>query len=506
MAKKRQTTGLPKSTSKPQESPTPAPETGSSPVARVNRALGRGQGSQEYRSRAERETEIQSLVIFGTVVAIGFVLIVLLIALVWDGIIRPSQVAATVNSQSISIGDFQRRVKLERAISIERINNVLNNRIAVTGQTPDEVFGEIYQQDQTFTRLWDELRFPDTIGLRVLDDMIDDRFIAAEAEARGITVSEEDIDKQIDEFLGYDPEQIALIGVEPTATLEPTITPTPFVSPTPSPTPTETPTSTPEPTLEATSDATADSTSDATTEGTAEATTEVTSEATAVSEGTAVPTEGPTFTPAPTASPIPTLTREEVEENYQEIRAAFLNDIRSAAGVSDDDVRGYFRAIALRRALSEDLVGDTENATYVDFRRILVFTEEEAQDVINALEAGESFSDLARAVSQDEAAQNGGEVGSRGIFELQEELVDLARDGAIGETLGPVETEDGWVVMQIRSRETRELDDFDRDTVTGRALSEWLEEQRASEENTFETFDTWTANVPTSPVFLYEPR
>lgn len=491
MAKKRQTTGLPKSTSKTPENPTPTPETGTSPIAQVNRALGRGQGAQEYRSRAERETEIQSLVIFGTLAAIGIVVVVLLVALVYDGIYRPNQTAATVNGETINIGEFQRRVKLERAISIERINNVLNNRIAFTGQTPDEVFGEIYQQDETFTRWWDELRFPDSIGLRVLDDMIDDRFIAAEAEKRGLTVSEEDIDKQIDDFLGYNPEEIALIGVEPTATPEPTITPTPFVSPTPSPIPTETPTVTPEPTLE-------------TTEGTADATGEATLEAT--SDATISPTEGPTFTPAPTASPIPTLSREEVEENYQDVREGFLADIRSAAGVSDDELRSYFRAVALRRIVSEALVGDTENATYIDFRRILVFTEEEAQDVINALEAGESFADLARAVSQDEAAQNGGEVGTRGIFELQAELVELARDGAIGETLGPVQIEDGWVIMQIRSRETRELDEFDKDTVLGRALTEWLEAQRESEENTFETYDTWTANVPTSPVFLYEAR
>lgn len=495
MAKKRQTTGLPKSTPKTPENPAPTPETGTSPIAQVNRALGRGQGTQEYRSRAERETEIQSLVIFGTLAAIAIVVIVLLVALAYDGIYRPNQAAATVNGETINIGEFQRRVKLERAISIERINNVLNNRIAFTGQTPDEVFGEIYQQDETFTRWWDELRFPDTIGLRVLDDMIDDRFIAAEAEKRGITVSEEDIDKQIDDFLGYNPEEIALIGVEPTATPEPTITPTPFVSPTPSPIPTETPTSTPEPTIEATEGA-----ADATADATGEATTEATSEA------TISPTEGPTFTPAPTASPVPTLSREEVEENYRDVREAFLADIRRAAGVSDDDLRSYFRAVALRRAVSEALVGDTENATYIDFRRILVFTEEEAQDVINALEAGESFADLAQAVSQDEAAQNGGEVGTRGIFELQAELVDLARDGAIGETLGPVQIEDGWVIMQIRSRETQELDEFDKDTVLGRALTEWLEAQRKSEENTFETYDTWTANVPTSPVFLYEPR
>lgn len=497
MAKKRQTTGLPKATSKPPAQPEQTPETGTTPIARVNRALGRGESAKEYRSRAERETEIQSLVIFGTIAAIAFVAIVLLVAIVWDGVIRPNQVTATVNGNSINIGEFQRRVKLERAISIERINNVLNNRIAFTGQTPDEAFGEIYQQDETFTRWWDELRFPDTIGLRVLDDMIDDRFIAAEAEARGITVSEDDIDKQIDDFLGYDPEEIALIGVEPTATPEPTITPTPFVSPTPSPTPTETPTSTPEPTIEATEASTA--------EGGAEATGEATSDATPTGDE-AVPTEGATFTPAPTASPAPTLSREEVEENYRDIRADFLEDIRRAAGVGDGDVREYFKSVALRRALGEALVGDTENATYVDFRRILVFTEEEAQDVINALEAGESFADLARAVSQDEAAQSGGEAGTRGLFELQSELVDLARDGAIGETLGPVETEDGWVVMQIRSRETREIEEFDRDTMLGRALTEWLEDQRASEDNTFETFDTWTANVPTAPVFLYEAR
>jgi hypothetical protein len=503
MSKKRQTTALPKAPKSAPETPQEDAKSQTTLPARFNRAFGRGQGAQPYLSRAERESEIQALVILGTIAGVILVVVVLGVALIWDGVLRPNQAAARVNDTTISIGEFQRRVRLERAVQIERINNIINNRIAFTGQTPDEAFSEILEQNPTFSRWWDELRFPDTMGLRVINDMVDDRLLLAEAESRGIAVDDAAVDQEIDSLLGYDPEQVALIGVEPTATPEPTITPTPFVSPTPSPTATETPTNTPEPTVALTAEPTAEGTpadAVATSEGAPVATAEGEVEATPVA------TEGPTFTPAPTASPLPTLSREEVEENYRDLRAEFLSDIQRAAGVGEGDVRDYFRTIALRRALGTALAGDVDEGIYIDFRRILVATEEEAQDVVNALAAGESFAELARAVSIDQAAQNGGEVGEIGVFSLQAELVDLARDGAIGETLGPVETEDGWVVMQIRARETRELEEGEVDTVIGRAITEWLETAREEQAGNFETFDAWTANVPERPAFLYEPN
>lgn len=482
MTKKRQqTSGLPKTT--PPKQPEPTEQQKSGARSPLNSLLGRT--TQEYRSRAEREAEVQSIVIVGTAAAIVIVAVILVIAIGYDVLYRPNQLAATVNNQNITIADFQKRVRMERAFLIERLNAAINNQVAATGASPDEAFNQLAQQNAAVSRWWDELRFPDQMGLRVLDDMVDDRFILAEAEARGITVSEEAIDARINEFIGYDPEEIALIGTEPTATPSPTITPTPFVSPTPSPLPSETPTETPT--------------------ATAEADGESTVEATATTEAETSPTAFPTFTAVPTSTPAPTLSQEEVAKNFEDFRSEFLANIRSKANVSDADVREFFRNLAYREALGEALAGDTENGLFVDFREILVLTEEEAQDILSALEAGESFADLARAVSQDDVAASGGEVGLRGIFELPEEIANALRDAAVGETIGPVETENGFAILQLRAKETKELSELQTDTVIGRAITEWIAQQREENASAFQTFDTWTENVPDSPIFVYEP-
>ena len=68
----------------------------------------------------------------------------------------------------------------------------------------------------------------------MINDMVDDRLLAQEAAARNISVNEAALRQSVEEYFGFDPTQVALIGVEPSATPEPTITPTPYVSPTPS--------------------------------------------------------------------------------------------------------------------------------------------------------------------------------------------------------------------------------------------------------------------------------
>ena len=85
---------------------------------------------------------------------------------------------------------------------------------------------------------------PDQLGLRVLNDMIDDRLLELEASERNVSVDDDALRQAVEEYFGFDPTAVALIGVEPTETPEPTITPSPFVSPTPSATPE--PTATPD--------------------------------------------------------------------------------------------------------------------------------------------------------------------------------------------------------------------------------------------------------------------
>jgi parvulin-like peptidyl-prolyl isomerase len=474
MAKRRQTTGMPRPSSprKPTETQETERPTGINSVLRRN-----AQPIREYRSRAERESEIQRLVILGTGIAVALIVVVIAAALILDGVIRPTQTVATVNGETISVADFQQRVRLERALLINRVNNGLNDYIAATGSSLDEASQIINQEP--YATWWNELNVPDQLGIRVLEDMVDDRIVLQELQERGLAVSEEDIDARINEVIGYDPDAVAAIGADPTQTPSPSPSPTALVSPTPSPEPT----STPAPTEAATAEAAEEDENDA---AAAEPTLSVTAQ--------------------PTATAQPTLTREEVEETFTTRRTSLLNSLRNDAGVSDGAVREYFRVLAARNVLREAL-NESEEATgmYVDARHILVNTEEEAADVIAALQAGESFADLARASSIDtQSGAQGGELGFRPVFFYVEPFAEAAETAPIGEVVGPVESEFGFHIIQVRDREMRELTEIEQDALRSRDFNQWLE--TASAEADSELFSLWIDNVPQTPAFVYRPR
>lgn len=456
MTKQRQTPPIQRRKAEP-----PAPEpTG----RRISLPLKR-----EYASRKEQEADIQRLIILVTIVVAVLVAVILVAAFAIDQFVVPNQVVATIDGQNVTVGDFQRRVRFERVIRNERINQEIANLVGA-GLDPN-----LLAQQEPYSTWLRELQVPEQLGSRVVDEIVEERLVRAEAAERGISVSEADIDQQINEFFGYDPEQLALIGAEPTATPEPTITPTPFVSPTPSPEPTATPT------LEATAESTA--------EATAEATSEI------------APTAFPTIPAAPT------IDATEITTLFNSTRDTFFAAIRRDAGWSDDQIRSYFEYLALRKALTAAIADEEgEGGTlHANIRHILVATEEEAQDIIDALNAGESFANLARAVSTDQgSAQTGGEYTWAPVNNYVEEFADAIREAEIGEIVGPVETEFGFHIIQVRGKENRELEGTAADQADDIAFFQWLEELRtgAEESGRVEVFPAWTENVPADPPFI----
>ncbi len=519
MSKKRQTTGLPKPEKK---TPPPAQADGKRSA----------QPLKEYRSRAEREAEIQRIVILSTIAVVAVVVLILVAALIVDQVINPQRTVASVNGDSISVSEFEQRVRFERLIANERINSGISTFLSFGFTTdPQAAFDQLLQSDQELNTLWTELGVPDQFGLRVLNQMIDERIVRDEAEARGLTVTQEEIQAEIDDFFNYDPEQIAQIEADaiaaeasaeatgeataegtpdPDATAEadvtaepemtsavevtseftatPTITPTrtPFVSPTPTLTPTGTPTP------------------EATPELTAEATAEITPEGTPVVLPTAIATIPP---PA-------TRTVEEIRENYATSVENFYDVINSETGLSRDRVDEYFETLALRKALRESIAESeavSNMATWANARHILVPLEapERAQDILDAINAGESFADLARASSTDTGSgANGGELDWANIANYVEPFRLAIQDAEIGAIVGPVESEFGYHIIQVRAREEREMTETEIEQAKDEAFATWLEDTRTAQEDAgdIETNSLWTDFVPTEPVFQYIPR
>jgi len=465
MSKRDQTTGLPKQTDKKQVVETQQPE---------NKGLRQQLGliTVQGHSRAENDANVSRLVIIGTVVTVAVVLVILLLAFVVNGLIRPNEAVAQYNGQNISAAQFQQRARIERAFLITRLNDTLNDFVEVTGSDVNEVANTVLGQEP-FATWWNELNVADQLGIRVLEDMINEQIIRAEAETRGLTVADEDIDAKINELIGYDPEAVAAIGSEPTPTPEPSATPTPFVTPTPSPTPEPTATPTVEPTV----------------------------------EGAATATPTLEVTAQPTATESPTQSATEVQGRFENERTAFLDDIKILAGVGDAEVRAYFSYLALRDKLAESLDTSGGKAIYADARHILVATEEEAQDIIAALNNGESFAELARAKSIDTGSgAQGGELGEANILNYVEPFANAIRDAEVGEIVGPVESEFGFHIIQVRSKEEREPQESEIGIAREQILKAWIEEQRTAQADNFTTFSNWFDFVPETPLFVYEPR
>ncbi|NWG15948.1 MAG: peptidylprolyl isomerase [Chloroflexi bacterium] len=451
MSKRSQTTGLPKTTPK-KISPAAGAEAANKKAAGATEkekkdGLDRG----EYKSRAEREAQLQRRVVLGTGITVGAIVVVLLVAFILDQVIRPNQVVAAVGGDNITIAQFQRRVRLERVLRIQQLNNLISTYQSF-GLDPNQAVA----QEPGSTWLSD-LRIPDQLGLTIVNEMVDDQLLRQEAAARGLTISPEDVQKRVEEFFGYDP---AALTITPTPTLTPTLTPTPFVSPTPSPTPTLTPTPEVEPTT--------------------------------------------TTTPLPTIPPEPTLNGTQQAEQFITSRGDFYEVMRRDAGLSEADVNAYFEVQALRDKM-RDVIADEQNISqiglFVNARHILVATEEEALDVLAALQAGESFAELARALSTDTGSgTNGGELDWAPVTNYVKPFADAARDAAIGEIVGPVQTEFGYHIIQVRAREDRELTESELDNAKSNAFQTWLEELRASKTDQIEIFSIWSDFVPDDPV------
>ncbi|NOK85701.1 MAG: hypothetical protein GFH27_549367n16 [Chloroflexi bacterium AL-W] len=469
MAKKRQSTGLPKqrAVQQPETEATNAPAPG-------GKARTTTPPVREQKSRREQEQETLRVILFWSTVLLAAIAILIGVVFVVDQVINPRRNVASVNGQGISVADFQKRVRIERALINEQISTaaspLLNFGLVVD---PNDAINQLYQFDPAFRQLVDDLGASDRLGLRVLNSMIDDRLILQEANRLGLTVTDEEIDREIERFLEigeFDSFDPFIVGEEDDdedsaqATDEPTLTPTPLVSPTPSPEPTQTP----------------------------------------ESDTTATPTT----TPFPSATPTDVPSSAERQQQINDVVAGFYRNVGRDAGVSRGDIREIFRVRVLRNKLAREVLDVPEVAIWVNARHILVSEEGEARDIIDAINAGESFAAIARISSEDTGSgSNGGELGWANTFNYVEGFREAVRDQEIGVVSAePVQSDFGFHIIQVRDREERDIEDNEVDSILLEGFADWLREYRNSEENTVSTSNFWPDVVPQEPGFNFRQR
>jgi peptidyl-prolyl cis-trans isomerase D len=409
----------------------------------------------------QREQFINRILLFSTL-AIVFVVIGLVgWATLNQFVIGPNGPVAMVEGKEILGRDFQAKVKINR-------NQLVNNYMQYV-QTM-QLFGDDPNFQQQVLAQLQQIEFgliPEVMGEQTINQMVDEELLKLEAAELGILVSQDRVDQEIQNFLGYFPNGTPTSDVVdtpfPTSTLSPaqlelvTITPT-------------LPPATAAPTLPSTA----------------------TSTAAPTNETINTPTTESTATQEPSATPY-------TAEGYATAEADYFGLQESELGLSRQAIYDLVYNNLLRSAISDYLsesVSHTEEQVWA--RHILVETEAEAQAVLARLNAGGDFGRLAGQRSLDDGSvATGGDLGWFNFQTMVEPFAQAAFDLEIGEISEPVQSDFGFHIIQVLGHEERPLNTQQYEDAVQQALTDFIATLR--EKYDWEIFETWRTIIPTVP-------
>ncbi|WP_101845056.1 peptidylprolyl isomerase [Halobacillus sp. Marseille-P3879] len=171
------------------------------------------------------------------------------------------------------------------------------------------------------------------------------------------------------------------------------------------------------------------------------------------------------------------VTIADFKEDLEEYLA--MNQLlKDRISVTDEEKEAYFEE-------NKESFNQPEQVTA---RHILTETKEEAQTVLDKLEEGEDFADLAAEYSTDDTtSESGGDLGTFGEGEMVEAFDKAAFSMEAGEVSDPVETEYGFHIIEVTDRTDakeavyedveEEVTDALYDSKLNEEYSVWLEEK-----------------------------
>ena len=199
--------------------------------------------TKKHLARVDRERR-QTRIIAG--VAIGIIAIVVLgiaFGLLNDTLFLNWRPAVTVNGESVSLHEFQVRVRVARQQLIGQYQQY-TQLAQMFGLDPNSD----PQMSQSLSQISQQLETPSTLGGQVIDDIVNDLLIRQYAKANGIIVSADDVEKNAQEALRYYQNGTPTPSLTPTELVYPTLDATQLALITQTPLPTATQTQTPGPT------------------------------------------------------------------------------------------------------------------------------------------------------------------------------------------------------------------------------------------------------------------
>lgn len=117
----------------------------------------------------------------------------------------------------------------------------------------------------------------------------------------------------------------------------------------------------------------------------------------------------------------------------------------------EKEIESQITPEAIEEAYNEQIVGG-EAPVEVRARHILVETEDEAKALVEALEGGADFAELAKEKSTGPSGANGGDLGYFGENDMVPEFGQAAFALEVGAISAPVQTQFGWHVIKLEDK------------------------------------------------------
>ena len=155
---------------------------------------------------------------------------------------------------------------------------------------------------------------------------------------------------------------------------------------------------------------------------------------------------------------------------------------RKARDLSEKEYREMIEASLLSRWASEGFVrAAPEVADQVRIRQIQVGAQEDADKVVQRLNAGEDFATVAKDMSSDTATKdNGGEKGWVAMDQLDLSYAAKVFALDVGQRSDPLEVQGGFLIVEVEEKQAaRALESAQRNAVGTRDFTLWLAEQRS---------------------------
>jgi parvulin-like peptidyl-prolyl isomerase len=403
---------------------------------------------------AKRHKEQTRRVWILLIAVIGLIVAVLLIGVVNELIMKPTRPVATVNGIEIALEDWRDQVEYRRALLISRISDIA-----------DLVGGDFDQIQQIVGQELQSLGDAETLGQQVLEEMIDLELVRQEAQSRGITVSDAEVQKALEErFLYFDGESPT---PQPTATE--TMVPTPSLTPIARVTLTET--------LE-------------------------------IETSEPTPTAGPTNTPLPTPTAV---SLESFEESLSE-----WHERLNGYGIDEEMFRMAVEQDLYRERLVESLAKVAEVSDEAEQASIFYLrfdNEEEADARLGDIDS-EDFLTIWNTINSQENAEGSESTAIAGELlwrtadnlegvlgpDVRQEAFDLDIEEPSTVIVVPAQTDEGtdsFYIIMVSGREIRPLTEFAFNNAKEQIYISWLDEARLLD---VVLYERWRANVPRRPL------